>query len=195
MFPSIFETDWLRFERFCHANLDLFEFYRICSCDPGIDEVTKYLPWQPHTTPKETKDLIDRHEAEWNDAEDAIYVIRIKGSEASDIAGVTGMDLDWERRTGTLRLWLRKRFWGRGYSGERAKALLNLAFERLDLELVAVKHVDGNEKSKQSIEKYIEAHGGQYDGVLRNSRVLDNEVVDEHRYSISQEQYREAVDE
>lgn len=195
MFPTSFETDRLRFERFCHANLDLFEFYRICSRDTGIDQVTEYLPWRPHTTPNETKDLIDRHEAEWNDAEDVIYIIRVKGDEDSNIAGVTGMDLDWKRRTGTLRLWLRKRFWGRGYSGERAEALLHLAFECLDLELVAVKHVDGNEKSKQSIEKYVEAYGGQYDGILRNSRALDNEVVDEHRYTISQEQYREALDE
>ena len=93
----------------------------------------------------------------------------------------------------TMGMWLRKPFWGRGYSGERAAALLEVAFERLDLELVAVDHQAGNEKSERAIRKYVEAHGGQYDGVLRNWVPMDEGVDDLHRYTVTREQWTEAT--
>lgn len=71
---------------------------------------------------------------------------------------------------------------------------MELAFEGLDLELVGAAHQDGNEKSERAVEKYAEAHGGQYDGVLRNWIPKDDEVRDIHRYTVSREQYRDATD-
>jgi RimJ/RimL family protein N-acetyltransferase len=116
------------------------------------------------------------------------------GTPDSDrLAGTTNLHFDWGRRTAELGIWLRKPFWGRGYSGERAAALLELAFERLDLELVGASHQDGNEQSRRAIEKYVERFGGQYDGLLRNFVPRGDEVRDLHRYTISQEQYREAT--
>lgn len=53
---------------------------------------------------------------------------------------------------------------GRGYSGERAGALLELAFDRLDLATVAVSHLPDNENSKRAVEKYVERFGGRYEG-------------------------------
>ncbi|MEF8821885.1 MAG: GNAT family N-acetyltransferase [Halovenus sp.] len=62
------------------------------------------------------------------------------------IAGGAGLDIDWGRQIGTLGVWLRKRFWGRRHPGERAEALLELAFEDLDQEVVAViHHVDNGQ--------------------------------------------------
>jgi hypothetical protein len=42
--------------------VDFFEFYRVCSAEDGIDEVTRYMPWSPHETVKETTALIDETE-------------------------------------------------------------------------------------------------------------------------------------
>ena len=98
--------------------------------------------------------------------------------------------IDWDRRTAILGVWLRKPFWGRGYSGERAAALMEIAFERLHLELVAVTHDAGNEKSRRAIEQYVERFGGRHDGLIRNAEVDgDGTPVDQHRYSISREEY------
>jgi len=44
MFPECIETDRLVLERLCHENIDLHEFYRICSDADGseeMDEVTR----------------------------------------------------------------------------------------------------------------------------------------------------------
>lgn len=198
LFPGRIETDRLVLERLSRETVDVFEFYRICSRhEPGIDEVTRQLSWEPHATPKETADFVGAVEQDWEDGELASYVVRPGPGEdgAGEIAGGTGLTVDWERRTGHLGMWLRKPFWGRGYSGERVGALLAVAFERLDLELVAVCHHVGNEQSKRAIEKYVQRFGGRYDGRLRNSGVdADGTIIDQHRHSISREEYRRATD-
>ncbi|WP_348533331.1 GNAT family N-acetyltransferase [Haloarcula marina] len=197
LFPEEIETDRLRLRRLSHETVDAVEYYRLCSRhEPGIEDVTAYLPWDPHETVKETHDYLDELEAKWEAGTRAEYVIRPKSGEdgAGEIAGAGGLVLDWERQTAKPAIWLRKRFWGRGYGGERAAAMLELAFDRLDVPLVAVPVEDGNERSRRAVEKYVEAHGGQYDGVVRNSTVRpDGRVVDHHRYTVTREQYRASV--
>jgi len=196
-FPGTIRTDRLRIERLCHDAVDLRHYYRICSADDDIDGVTEYLSWDPHESIRETKSFLDMVERQWENGESAAYVIRPRQGEpgGGEIAGGAGITVDWERDTGTLGVWLRKRFWGRGYSGERAAAFVELAFERLGLDLVAVEHQVGNERSKRAIEKYVDRFGGSYDGRLRNWAVKADEVRDQHRYTISREEYRRSRDE
>ena len=193
IFPKRIETDRLRLERLSRETVDVFELYRICSSDEGIDQVTSYLPWDPHDTVKETGEFVEDCEETWDDEEGATYVVRPREGEdgAGEIAGLAGLGTKWEHRTANLGIWLRKRFWGRGYSGERARALIEVAFDRLDLELVAVTHQAGNEQSRRAIEKYVEALGGRHEGRLRNRGVHGGEPVDLHRYTISREEYRD----
>lgn len=113
---------------------------------------------------------------------------------AGAIAGTTGLYPDWEKRSATLGIVLDRRFWGRGYSGERADAILSVAFDRLDLELVVAAHVEGNEKSRRAIKKYVERYDGQYEGLLRNWHLQADTVADVHRYTISRDEYFEASD-
>ena len=196
LFPTRIETDRLLLERLCHDNVDLEEYYCICSSEEAIDEITEYVTWSPHETLKETKEYIDTVESEWTDGDGASYLVRpLESSGADEIAGAAGLSIDWDRRAGTLGTWLRKPYWGRGYSGERAAALIKLAFERLDLDVIEVSHHPENEKSQRAIEKYIEAHDGRRDGVLRNGLVyLVGTVVDIVHYSITRDEYRVAVE-
>lgn len=113
---------------------------------------------------------------------------------AGTIAGTTGLYPDWEKRSAGLGIILDKRFWGRGYSGERADAVLSVAFDRLDLELVVAAHVDGNETSRRAIETYVERYDGQYEGLLRNWHPQADTVADAHRYTISRGEFFEASD-
>ena len=193
LFPERIETDRLVLERLCRENVDVFEYYGICSPhEPDIDEVVRYISaFDLHRVPKTTADFLDHVEKQWEAGEGVEYVIRPKAGEddAGEIAGSAGLTFDWERRTGSLGMWLRKPFWGRGYSGERADALFELAFERLDLELVAVTHQVGNEKSRRAIEKYVERNGGGFDCLLRNWDPGTDDVADHRRYSVTRKQY------
>ncbi|SFG44122.1 Acetyltransferase (GNAT) domain-containing protein [Halopelagius inordinatus] len=87
-------------------------------------------------------------------------------------AGMCGLTCEWDRDRGELGIWLRKRFWGRGYSGERTRALMHLAFERLDLGPVAVGVAAENDRSRRAVEKYIDAAGGRFEGVVRHGRTF-----------------------
>jgi RimJ/RimL family protein N-acetyltransferase len=195
LFPFAIETDRLRLEPRTPEFVDLFEAYRICSSDEGIEDVTEYMPWNPHTTPQETREFLERGRRSREEATEAEYVVRPRAGEegAGDIAGFVSLKLDWDRRTAELGVWLRQRFWGRGYSGERATALVELAFDRLDLEYVRVCHDVDNENSQRAIERYVDRLGGQRDCLIRNRHVFEGTPVDEYQYTISQEQWREAV--
>ena len=196
LFPETIETERLRLRRLHPQSVDVFDLYEICSSDPGIEDVTEHVVWEPHETVKETHDFVAQAVQAWDEGERAPYVIRPLDGEdgAGDIAGTTELGPDWERDTAELGIWLRKRFWGRGYAGERAAALIEMAFERLDLSLVEVSHLDGNEQSRRAIESYVEAHGGGHDGLLRNFQAnADGSVVDVHRFTVTQEEYREAT--
>lgn len=199
LFPERIETDRLVLEQLCHEKVDLFENYRhLSECEEDIEEVLEYIAgFDPHQTPKETKDFIDDAEDSWDKDEMAWYVIRPKETEdgAGEIAGGALLEVDWDQRAGTLGIWLRKPFWGRGYAGERASALLDVTFNRLDLEIAKITCEIDNEKSRKAIEKYVEAYGGQYDGVLRHYAVdTDGNPIDYHNYSILREQYLASVE-
>ncbi|WP_276302147.1 GNAT family N-acetyltransferase [Halorussus lipolyticus] len=200
MFPSEVETERLRFVRLCRETVPTMRLYRYMRAGaPHMSEVSEYVMWDPHETPKETHDYLADVEEQWDDCGQATYAILPReesgeDDEDAELAGTTNLHLDWERRSAELGIWLRKPFWGRGYSGERAEAMLELAFDRLDLELVGASHQVGNQRSRRAIEKYVERFGGQHDGVLRNFVPKGDEVRDLHRYTISREQYREATD-
>lgn len=198
IFPTRIQTDRLELVPLTREHVDVHEYYRICSgqADEGdFGEVTEYLSWSAHEHPKQTREFLERVERRYEDGEGAEYAVRPREGEdgAGAVAGAAGLGVDWDRRLAVFGTWLRRPFWGRGYSGERAAAFIQVAFEHLDLEAVAVTHERGNEKSRRAIEKYVEAHGGRHEGLLRNF-VADQEggVVDQRRYTITREEYREA---
>jgi len=195
LFPERIETDRLRLEALSTDAVDPLTYYEHASSEK-MEEVATYLPIDPHDHPKESLDVIRDAEEARESGEHARYVIRPKGGEdgAGEFAGGTGIYPKWDRRTANFDVWLRPEFWGRGYSGERAAAMIELAFDRLDLEVVAVAHIDGNDKSRRAVEKYVERFGGQREGLLRNFQANDDgSVVDMHRYTITRAQYRAAT--
>ena len=66
--------------------------------------------------------------------------------------------------------------------------------DRLGLELVAVHVEGGNGRSGRAVEAYVEAYGGGYDGLVRNATVrADGRIIDHHRYTVTEAQYRDAT--
>ena len=190
------ESERLQYERLHPAEFDSLELYKHASTDaPAIDEITRHVTWEPYGTPKEAFDWVKRCGNASDSGEDATYVIRPKsGDRAGEFAGLAGIHPNWKRRQATLGTWLRKSFWGNGYSGERAARMLKLAFEQLDIEVVIVSHDPENQKSRRAIEKYVERFGGRREGLIRNDIVMDGHPRDSVYYSISREEYAAAVE-
>lgn len=198
LFPDAIRTGRLRLERLTKETIPPLRAYdHLQEGAPHVDEITAHLPWDPYPHPKEGEEFLARVEELWEEGRSGTYAIFPREGEdgAGEWAGNCGIHVDWSARNGTFGLWLRKRFWGRGYSGERADALMTLAFDRLDLDGVSVSHLVGNENSRRAIERYVDRFGGRCDGTHRNRIPVDDEGGrDGRRYSISQADFEAAVE-
>jgi RimJ/RimL family protein N-acetyltransferase len=149
--------------------------------------VFEYVPQEPYAAVNDAHDQLAEAKAKWNEHNAAQYAVY---TPAGDLTGYAVLSIDWDRRTGTLGFILAKPFWGQGYAGECAMALTELAFDRLDLDIVAIGYEEGNKRSKRAVEKYIGTVGGEYDGILRNWTPTGDDIADHYRYTVTREQYR-----
>jgi ribosomal-protein-alanine N-acetyltransferase len=207
MFPERIETDRLELAALTPANVDVLDYYDICSGNRGdIETITQFLPWEPHDTPKEFLDRLASQREAGQNAEFAVFPKENETEEADEketdetddpldeFAGAVGLCPDWDRRTGELGIWLRKPFWGQGYYDEAFAALTRVAFERLDLEVVEVVHQHGNDKSRRATEKFVRGLGGTHEGRLRNYWVGPGGPADAHRYTVTKAEYEASSD-
>jgi ribosomal-protein-alanine N-acetyltransferase len=187
LFPDEVVTERLRLERESVEDGDLRERYASMSSDAMDESEVAYVPIAPFEHLQAVREFVAQREDRTESGDAGTYVVRPREGEdgAGDPAGEAELFAVWQRQAAFMTFGLRKRFWGRGYSGERAAALLRLAFERLDLEVVFVSHLVANENSKRAIEKYVERFDGRREGRLRNQYVLDDEPRDVVQYSIS----------
>ncbi|MCO8244980.1 GNAT family N-acetyltransferase [Haladaptatus sp. AB643] len=196
LFSERLETERLVLEKVCPENVTTHELYDLFSGQETSD-VFEHVPQSPYRSLDEPREMIENAAESWRDGAIASYAVRPSDGEpdAGALAGTALLYPEWEKRSARLGLILGKRFWGRGYSGERASALMAMAFDRLGLELVSVSHNAGNTKSRRAIEKYVERFGGEHDCLLRNWVPMDDEVNDVHRYTITREQWKASREE
>jgi ribosomal-protein-alanine N-acetyltransferase len=196
LFPTAIESPRLRYEVIHSDYFDPYEMYEHArEGAPGIEEITKWVTWGPHQHPKETMEFVEQVGEQFDENQGVDYAIYPRDGEddVGEFAGACNLSVDWDHRRGNLGVWFRKPFWGRGYSGERARTIVALAFDVLDLEVVAVTHAPDNEKSQRAIEKYVDAIGGRKEGLLRNTLVMGGEPRDTVRYSITAAEWQDAT--
>ena len=197
LFPETIESDRLRYEAVRPETFDPFEMYEHVKPDaPRIDEVTRFLTWDPHATLKETAEFVEHAGEQFDSGEGGHYAISpTTGTHEGEFVGTAGITVEWDRRLATFGLWLRPAVWGNGYSGERAARLFELAFDRLELEAVAVEHHPDNENSERAIERYVERFGGRREGRLRNAAATQaGDVYDTVRYTVTREEWAAATE-
>lgn len=195
MFPEVIETDRLRLERVTSGSVPPTELYDAASRRSAtVERETEYLPWNPLDTLRDAEERVESFEERWAERERAEWAVRPREGEegAGKLAGTAGLLLRWGKDLALLAVWLREPFWGRRYSGERADALLDVAFDALDVGVVAVPLHADNERSYRAVERYVARHGGRYEGRLRNHAGRYDEPADHHRFSVSREEWREA---
>lgn len=192
MFPERLETDSLVLTRMSPDTVDVFDLYDLFA--EGSDTargVFEYIPQESFGTVNDAHEWIEVADDEWAERESARYVIA-RGEDT--LVGAAVLDLEWDRRKGSIAVILARPFWGNGYAGECAEALMDLAFDRLALEVVTLGYDDGNDRSQAAIESLVDRLGGQYGGVVRNATDRGDEVVDAYTYSVTREQFRSASD-
>ena len=81
---------------------------------------------------------------------------------------------------------LSRAYWGNGFMPEALRAMVQYGFERRKVDVLAIGHFQGNERSRRVIEKC----GFRREGVLvRAFQRFDGKVFDDVCYSITKEEY------
>lgn len=195
IFPEWIQTDRLRLTLVTEDDVTMGELYDLLSTD-AVAELAEHMPIDAHRSLKETRDLLADAEESHRKGDGAWYVVRSR-EEDNELAGFAWLDVEWERQRAEPGILLRPKFWGREYSGERALALIAVAFDHLDLESVVVRAEPDNDKSLRAVEKYIEQLDGQRCGTLPNDfggtpLTLDRpEPRDAVYFAVTREQYEE----
>jgi len=194
IFPERIETDRLRLERITAETVDPFELYEMVSTDSWQTEVTEHMPWFRFERLDQVVGFVESADEEWADADTARYLVR-STEESGDLVGLTAFGPEWEKRRAGSGIVLAKPFWGRGYGRERAGAFVELTFEQYDLDAFYTTVADGNDPSRAMIEAYVDRYGGRHEGLLRqHSARPSGEVTDQHRYTITREEYEAATE-
>ena len=188
MFPVCIETNRLKLSP-VHQEINPNLLNKYCSDrNDTIDEVTKYISWNKHTSMLESIRIFSKMREEWFNADTAHYAITHK--QNSEFAGLCSLDLDHERNQGEIGVWLRKKYWGKKISKERAFALLELAFQTLELSSVLVVVAEDNKKSQKAVTNYIsEVNGNKKCQMPDYHLFTDGTVKDSIIYSITKKQF------
>jgi ribosomal-protein-alanine N-acetyltransferase len=109
-------------------------------------EVTRYTSWNPHT-PAETR---ARLRALVSDREK--WAIQLR-DEATAIGWTGFVSIDADRKTGIFGYLLHRNYWGKGYAGETAAALIRFGFTQLNLHRVVAECDVENVPSIKILEK------------------------------------------
>ncbi|MBC6316780.1 GNAT family N-acetyltransferase [Listeria grandensis] len=109
----------------------------------------------------------------------------IELAETGKLIGGIDIRIDPMNRSGCLGYILNRDYWSKGYMVEAGHAILDLAFQTLQLERVYAMHDVRNPASG----KVMQRLGMSYEGTLRKSRYVKEEFVDDAYYAILKEEY------
>lgn len=157
---------------------DLLDFYEYCQ-NPNVGP---NAGWKPHKSIEESKNILNKF-INGND----VMAIEIKTDKK--VIGSIGLHKDEKRSIEKAKMIgyiLSESYWGKGFMTECVKAVINFAFENMELEVLSVFHFSSNERSHRVIEKC----GFKLEGTLRKAfEIYDGRIEDDVCYSIIKEDW------
>jgi len=187
-FPNKIETDSFILQPLMAfkdiSRRELFEVYE------SNKETDKYLNTRVGlpTDYNEFCNFLSRLEDTAGNGQEFFYSMYTK--DKTFIGQTTIEDVDWDLKRCSIGVWLRKEYWGNGYSQKRAEAVLYTIFDDLELEIVEITAIPENTNCIKSIEKYLSKLGGQFNGIQRRATVTPSgEPHDLAMYSITKEEF------
>ena len=141
--------------------------------------------WKPHDSEAESREIIEElfipHD---------VWAIREKAS--GKVIGSIGLEPDKRRENVNSREMgysLAKESWGKGYMTEAARAVIDYAFEELDLVVLAICTGPENKRSQRVIEKC----GFKFEGIQRKGyHIYNGTDRDNLVYSMLREEWEES---
>ncbi|SDM18038.1 Protein N-acetyltransferase, RimJ/RimL family [Franzmannia pantelleriensis] len=108
-------------------------------------------------------------------------------TESEQLVGTVGLSINPKHAVGELGYWIGLPFWGRGYTTEAVRALVNYGFTELCLNRIQGRHLVRNPASGRVMQKI----GMSYEGTFRQSIRKWDVYEDLAMYSILVEEWGE----
>lgn len=133
--------------------------------------------WSPHKTLEETKGIISTMFLDKD-----VFAIVLK--ETGKVIGTLGFTNDPKRENPQARMLgyaISQKYWGRGFMTEAVKAVIEYAFEILNIDIISAYCYPHNTRSKRVLEKC----SFTYEGTLKKAeKLFDGRVLDNDCYSL-----------
>ncbi|MBO5414640.1 MAG: GNAT family N-acetyltransferase [Bacilli bacterium] len=150
------------------------------------EDVTRYLPWEPHGKIEVTKELLDMWVNDYNNEHTYRWIVILKDNN-EPIGTIDVVKKDISNKVFELGHCYSKVSWGKGYATEAFKKVISFLFDEVGVEVIMAKHYENNLASGKVMLK----SGMIYEATLR-SRIIDKvtkERVGEVYYSITKDEY------
>ena len=160
------ETERLRIREFKQSDFDAVYEY---SSDP---EVVRYMPFGPNT-PEQVQGFLDRVMKNQHEENRANYELAVILKENKVLIGGCRINKhnDIKAHIGYI---FNKKYWGKGYATEIAKALVDFGFKELDVHRIYATCDPDNIASKRVLEKA----GMLLEGRLREDMIIQGRYRD-----------------
>lgn len=150
--------------------------------DYASDEETSYFVFERHSSIEKTEEAIVEYFMT-----DPFGKFGIELKETGKMIGTIDLRVKDEKQRAIMGYTLNKAYQGKGYMTEAADAILNYAFNTLDLDCVAALHDERNAASG----KVMERIGMQREGVMRHVGIWKKgEYFNDVYYSILRDEYK-----
>jgi RimJ/RimL family protein N-acetyltransferase len=148
-------------------------------------QIWEFYPYDGSDAPK-FKEIFDAALVEKQKGNQFPFVILNK-SDNKIIGSTRFMDIQSKHKKLEIgSTWLHPKFWGTAINLECKLLLLTYCFEKLHAQRVQLKTDERNLRSRKAIEKI----GGQFEGILRNDMLRDNNTKrNSAYYSITDEEW------
>jgi ribosomal-protein-serine acetyltransferase len=150
-------------------------------------QLARWLRWAREQTPEQTLDYIQRARAKESEGGGLRRAII---AEQRIVGVVDFRQIDWANRCAEIGYWLDQTHQGRGVMTAAVAALVNHAFDGLQLNRLEIRTAVENAPSRAVAERL----GFRFEGTLRQSyRVTDERYSDDAVYSLLRSDPRQAV--
>jgi len=149
--------------------------------DRAVAETTLLIP---HPYPDgAAEQWIGTHEAAFEKGEGVVFAIT--GRTDGALLGAISLDIRAAHHRAEMGYWIGRPYWNRGYATEAAAAMLDYAFNRLELNRIHAEHFSQNLASGRVMDKI----GMKREGVFRRHMFRWGRFVDAVLYGILRSEY------
>ena len=147
-------------------------------------DVTRHLTWNPHPSLMYTREYLGYVSAHY--AAGDFFDWAVVERESGRMIGTCGFTrFHCEADCAEIGYVIHPAFWGRGLATEAVGAVIRFGFQRLELNRIEAKFMEGNEASRRVMEK----NGMTFEGMLRQSMYIKGEYRNVGICSILRHEY------